>query len=72
MKQNLTTGNPCRNTRPYQYPQDIPECHADIVEELRTQAQDVRSTHIKKASSGNAAAAKLELLTGGHGKDSGL
>ena len=64
MKQNLTTGNPYRKTPHYEYPQDIPECHADIVEELRTQAQDVRSTHIKKASSGNVAVAKLELPTG--------
>jgi The BURPS668_1122 family of deaminases len=35
-----------------------------MVEELRTQAQDVRSTHIRKASSGNVAVAKLELPTG--------
>ena len=64
VNKNLTTGNPSRNTPHYEYPQDIPECHADIVEELRTQAQDVRSTHIKKASSGNVAVAKLELPTG--------
>ena len=65
MKQNLTTGNPYRKTPHYEYPQDIPVCHRDMVEELRTQAQDVRSTHIKKASSGNAAAAKLKLAMGG-------
>ncbi len=64
MTNNLTTGNPYRNTPHYEYPQGIPECHADTVEELRTQAQDVRSTHIKKASSGNVAVAKLELATG--------
>ncbi len=64
MNKNLTTGNSYRNTPHYEYPQDIPECHADIVEELRTQAQNARSTHIKKASSGNVAVAKLELPTG--------
>jgi The BURPS668_1122 family of deaminases len=61
----MTNINNYRNTPHYEYPQDIPKCHADIVEELRTQAQDVRSTHIKKASSGNVAVAKLELPTGG-------
>jgi The BURPS668_1122 family of deaminases len=65
MTNNLTTGNPYRNTLHYQYPQDIPESCADIVEELRTNAQDVRSTHIKKIDSGNTAAAKLEIATGG-------
>ena len=64
MKQNLTTGNPYRNARHYQYPQEIPDCHRDMVEELRTEAQDVRSSHIGKPSSGNAAAAKLELAMG--------
>ena len=64
MKQNLTTGNPYRNTPHYEDPQDIPEKYADIVEELRTKAQEVRSIHIRKPSSGNAAAAKLELETG--------
>jgi hypothetical protein len=62
--QNLTTGNPYRNTPHYEDPQDIPEKYADIVEELRTKAQEVRSIHIRKPSSGNAAAAKLELETG--------
>lgn len=64
MNKNSTTGNPYRNTPHYEYPQDIPECYADIVEELRTKAQEVRSLHIKKSSSGNAAAAKLELAMG--------
>ncbi|MEG4201564.1 deaminase domain-containing protein [Microcoleus sp. Pol12A5] len=70
MKQNLTTGNPYRNTHPYEDPQDIPEKYADIVEELRTKAQDIRLTHIQKGdsnrrkTSGNAAAVKLELATG--------
>jgi hypothetical protein len=64
VKQNLTTGNPYRNTPHYEYPQDIPDCHRDMVEELRTKAQDVRSIYIKKPSLGNAAAAKLELETG--------
>jgi hypothetical protein len=61
---NLTTENPYRNTPHYEYPRDIPDCHRDMVEKLRTQAQDVRSTHIRKASSGNVAVAKLELPTG--------
>jgi hypothetical protein len=64
MNKNSTTENPYRNTPHYEYPQDIPECHADIIEELRTNVEDVRSTHIKKASSGNVAVAKLELPTG--------
>ena len=64
MNKNSTTGNPYRNTPHYEYAQDIPECYADIVEELRTKAQEVRSLHIKKSSSGNAAAAKLELAIG--------
>jgi hypothetical protein len=64
VNKNLTTGNLSRNTPHYEYPQGIPECYADIVEQLRTQAQEVRSTHIRKASSGNVAAAKLELPTG--------
>lgn len=65
MKQNLTTGNPYRNTPHYEDPQDIPEKYADIVEELRTKAKDVRSSiHSGKLSSGNAAAAKLELAIG--------
>lgn len=65
MKQNSTTGNPYRNTPHYEYPQDIPDCHRDMVEELRTKAQDVRSIHIRKPSLGNAATAKLELEIGG-------
>ncbi|MEG4961083.1 MULTISPECIES: deaminase domain-containing protein [unclassified Microcoleus] len=65
MKKNLTTGSPYRNTLHYEYPQDIPESYADIVEELRTKALEVRSICIKKIDSGNAAAAKLELATGG-------
>ncbi|MEG4440719.1 deaminase domain-containing protein [Microcoleus sp. AT9_B5] len=65
MKQNLTTGNPYRNTPHYEYPQEIPEPFADIVEELRTKVQNARSTHIKKAISGNVAVAKLELDRGG-------
>ena len=64
MKQNLTTGNPYRNTPHYQYPQQIPDCHRDMVEELRTKAKDVRSRDIGKPSGGNAAAAKLELAMG--------
>ncbi|MEG4319950.1 MULTISPECIES: deaminase domain-containing protein [unclassified Microcoleus] len=64
MKTNLTIGNPYRNTPHYEYPQDIPDCHRDMVEEVRTKAQDVRSIHIRKPSLGNAAAAKLELKTG--------
>jgi len=64
VKQNLTTGNPYRNTPHYEDPQDIPEKYADIVEELRTKAQEVRSIHIGKPRLGNAAAAKLELETG--------
>jgi hypothetical protein len=64
VKKNLTTGNPSRNTPHYEYPHDIPEKYADIVEELLTKAQDVRSIHIRKPSSGNAAAAKLELAMG--------
>lgn len=64
VNQNLTTGNPSRNTPHYEYPEGILECYADIVEELRTQAQDVRSSHIGKPSGGNAAAAKLELAMG--------
>lgn len=64
MNKNLTTGNISRNTPHYEYPEGIPECYADIVEELRTQAQEVRSIHIKKPRLGNAAAAKLELETG--------
>lgn len=64
MKQNLTTGNPYRNTRHYQYPQEIPDCHRDMVEELRTKAKDVRSIHIGRPSGRNAAAAKLELAMG--------
>lgn len=63
MTNNFTTENPYRNTPHYEYPQDIPEQYADIVEELRVQAQEVRSTHIKKPRLGNAAAAKLELET---------
>lgn len=61
---NLTTGNSYRNTPHYEYPQDIPDCHRDMVEELRTKAQDVPSIHIRKPRLGNAAAAKLELETG--------
>ncbi len=64
MKQNLTTGSPYRNTRHYQYPQEIPDCHRDMVEELRTKAKDVRSIHIGKPSGRNAAAAVLELAMG--------
>ena len=63
MTNNLTTENPYRNTPHYEYPQDVPECNRDIVEELRTNAQEVRSTHIKN-DSGNVAVAKLELPTG--------
>ena len=63
MNKNSTTGNPYRNTPHYEYAQDIPECYADIVEELRTKAQEVRSIYIKN-DSGNTAAAKLELATG--------
>lgn len=63
VNKNLTTGNPSRKTPPYKYPEGIPECHADIVEELRTKAQEVRSTYIKN-DSGNVAVAKLELPTG--------
>jgi hypothetical protein len=61
---NLTTGNPYRNTPHYEYPQDIPDCHRDMVEELRAKAQDVRSIYIRKPRLGNAAAAKLELAMG--------
>ncbi|WP_445175618.1 hypothetical protein, partial [Microcoleus sp.] len=61
MTKNLTTGNPYRNTPHYEYPQDIPESDRDIAEELRTKTQEVRSIHIIKTRSGNAAAAKLEL-----------
>jgi The BURPS668_1122 family of deaminases len=61
----MTNINNYRNTPHYEYPQDIPKCHADIVEELRTQAQDVRLTYIKKPRLGNAAVAKLELEMGG-------
>ncbi|MEG4013142.1 MULTISPECIES: deaminase domain-containing protein [unclassified Microcoleus] len=64
MKQNLTTGNPYRNTPHYEYPQDIPDCHRDMVEELRTKAQEVRAFYIKKPSLGNSATAILELETG--------
>ena len=64
MKQNLTTGNPYRNTRHYQYPQEILDCHLDMVEELRTKAKDVRSRDIGRPSGGNAAAAVLELAIG--------
>jgi len=64
VKKNLTTGNPYRNTPHYEYPQDIPEQFADLVEELRTKAQDVRSIHIRKPRLGNAAAAKLEFAMG--------
>ena len=65
MKQNLTPGNPYRKADHYQYPQDILDCHLDMVEELRTKAKDVRaSIHIGKPTSGNAAAAKLELAMG--------
>ncbi|NJS11264.1 MAG: hypothetical protein HC789_13265 [Microcoleus sp. CSU_2_2] len=48
----------------YEYPQGIPEQYAGIVEELWNQAQEVRSTHIQRPRSGNAAAAKLQLDTG--------
>ncbi|MEG4294507.1 deaminase domain-containing protein [Microcoleus sp. C2C3] len=65
MTKNLTTGNPYRNTPHYEYPQDIPESDRDIAEELRTKTQEVRSIHIIKTRSGNAAAAKLELEMGG-------
>ncbi len=61
VNKNLTTGNPSRNTPHYEYPEGIPECHADIVEELRTKVQNARLIHIKKPRLGNAAAAKLEL-----------
>ncbi|WP_445246698.1 deaminase domain-containing protein [Microcoleus sp. OTE_8_concoct_300] len=64
MTKNLTTGNPSRNTPHYEYPQDIPDGHRDMVEELRTKAQDVRAFYIRKPRLGNAAAAKLELETG--------
>ena len=64
MKQNLTTGNPYRNARHYQYPQEILDCHLDMVEELRTKAKDVRSRDIGRPSGGNAAAAVLELAIG--------
>jgi len=64
VKKNLTTGNPSRNTPHYEDPQDIPEQFADIVEELRTKAQEVRSIYIRKPRLGNAAAAKLELPMG--------
>ena len=66
MNKNLTTGNLSRNTPHYEYPQGIfLSVYADIVEELRTQAQNARSIHIIKTRSGNAAAAKLELEMGG-------
>ena len=71
MTNNLTTENPYRNTPHYEYPQDIPEQYADIVEELRNKVQDIRLTYIQKGNSniqpdsGNAAAATLELDTGG-------
>ena len=65
MKQNLTTGNPYRKTPHYEYPQDIPDCHRDMVEELRTKAKDVRSRDIGKPTGGNAAAAVLKLAMGG-------
>ena len=66
MKQNLTTGNPYRNTPTphYEYPQDIPDCHRDMVEELGTKAQKVRTDYIGKPRIGNAAAAILELAMG--------
>lgn len=64
MKQNLTTGNPYRKTPHYEYPQDIPDCHRDMVEELRTKAKDVRSRDIGKPTGGNAAAAVLKLAMG--------
>ncbi len=65
MKQNLTTGNPYTKTRHYEDPQDdIPEKYADIVEELRTKAQEVRAFYIRKLTSGNSAVAILELETG--------
>lgn len=48
----------------YQYPEGIPEQYAGIVEEVRTKAQEVRSTHIQRLRSGNAAVAKLPLDTG--------
>lgn len=48
----------------YQYAQGIPEQYAGIVEELRNKAQEVRSTHIQRSRSGNAAAYKLQLDTG--------
>ena len=70
MKQNLTTGNPYRKTPPYEYPEGIPECHADIVEELQTKVRDIRLIHIqkgdsnKKYRSGNAAVVKLDIPTG--------
>jgi The BURPS668_1122 family of deaminases len=59
----MTNINNYRNTPHYEYPQDIPECYADIVEELRTKAQNARLTYIKN-DSGNVAVAKLELSTG--------
>ncbi|MEG3907981.1 deaminase domain-containing protein [Microcoleus sp. w2-18bC1] len=70
MNKNFTTGNPSRNTPHYEYPEGIPECHADIVEELQTKVQDIRLIHIqkgdsnKKNRSGNAAVVKLEIPTG--------
>jgi hypothetical protein len=64
VKQNLTTGNPDRKTRHYEDPQDIPEKYADLVEELRTKAQEVRAFYIRKLTSGNSAVAILELETG--------
>ena len=70
MKQNLTTGNPSRNTPHYEDPQDIPEQYAEIVDELRNKVQNIRLTHIQKGDSnrkislGNAAVVKLELATG--------
>ena len=48
----------------YQYPQEILDCHWDMVEELRTKAKDVRSRDIGKPTGGNAAAAVLELAMG--------
>jgi hypothetical protein len=71
LKKNLTTGNPYRNTPHYEDPQGIPDQYVDIVEELRNKVQNIRLTYIQKGNSnrqpdsGNAAAAKLELDTGG-------
>jgi hypothetical protein len=68
MTSNLTPRHPLRNTPHYQDPEDIPEQYADIVDELRNEVLDIRLTYIQKRDdnrqpgSGNAAAAKLEMV----------